>query len=392
MGTEATTPSAAPSPNHAGAATASAPGKVLIKSFPLKLGESNGTLPYVLFKIYRTQETPAADPDPNSAVNSVRSATLSVASAADKSPLLKWTAGVAGGVYVGKELGGGLGGFIGGILGGVGLADNAVLSGIDIAAFALGGVQDFTTKAKDQLQNFSVKRNQVRMDAMIAMFMPEGINSTYGHDWGPISQTAVMGKGGLAMQSIAAHNGEVKGQDPFIAEAAGMAAASKLGEEAGKFLQFGMSGKVVNPQLELLYTAPQLREFTFDFRLVPRNQQEVDALFGGNGGNDRNGIINLFKFFSAPKIPSGLGGRYYIPPAQFEIEFHDPASSGGVNGYLFKTKKCVLKNIMVNYEGGGGYYTFNGGAPVEVRLQLQFQETVLLSQDDFSPDSTSAGF
>ena len=369
------------------------PGKITIKSFPLKLGESNGALPYVLFKIFRTQETPAADPDPNSAVNSVTAGVNSIVNAGEASPGLKWLAGVAGGGYVGKQLGGGLGGFIGGILGGVGLADNAVFGGIDFAAYALGNVSDFTSKAKDQLKNFSVKRNQVRMDAMIAMFMPEGLNSTYGHDWGPISQTAAMGKGGLALQSIAAHNGEIKGQDPFVAEAAGLAAASKLGEEAGKFLQFGMSGKVVNPQLELLYTAPQLREFTFDFRLVPRNQQEVDELFGSNSGNDRNGIINLFKFFAAPKIPAGFGGRYYIPPAQFEIEFHDGgAATSSPNGYLFKTKKCVLKNIMVNYEGAGGYYTFNGGAPVEVRLQLQFQETVLLSQDDFSPDSTTAGF
>lgn len=385
MGTESTTPSSTTGTPE--------PGKITIRSFPLKLGESNGALPYVLFKIFRTQETPAADPDPNSAVNSVASG-LNIAKAAYKeNEFAAFVANVGAGAYVGNQLGGGLGGLIGGILGGVGKADDLIFGGIDIGAQILGGVENFTDKAKNQLKNFSVKRNQVNMDAMIAMFMPEGLNSTYGHDWGPISQTAAMGKGGLALQSIAAHQGEIKGQDPFIAEAAGLAAASKFGEEAGKFLQFGMSGKVVNPQLELLYTAPQLREFTFDFRLVPRNQTEVDALFGGNGGNDRNGIINLFKFFAAPKIPAGLGGRYYIPPAQFEIEFHDGgAADSSPNGYLFKTKKCVLKNIMVNYEGGGGYYTFNGGAPVEVRLQLQFQETVLLSQDDFSPDSTSAGF
>jgi hypothetical protein len=51
------------------------------------------------------------------------------------------------------------------------------------------------------------------------------------------------------------------------------------------------------------------------------------------------------------------------------------------NQFLFKTKKCVLEDISIDYSGGGSFTTFYTGAPVEIRLSLKFTETVIIDQN-----------
>ena len=289
-------------------------GKMQIKSFPLGLGGSNNTIPYIVFKIFNTQLEGAADPDPNSAINGLKGGAGVVASSRDGLIVAGTTAtgaavGAAkalankGSVWRGIGRGGLIGAAIGGIAYGISevtdvnpiSATTGTITGVlaDLAG-GIVGIENVSAQFADQIKNFSIRRNQVNMDGMIAMFMPEGISTSYNHNWGEISITGAAGKMGLGLQALSSDHGNIDGQDPYIAEAAALAAASKFGEEAGKLVQFGMSGKVLNPQLELLYESPSLREFQFDFRLVPRNQAEADTLFGTNGGRNRDGIINMF--------------------------------------------------------------------------------------------------
>jgi hypothetical protein len=118
----------------------------------------------------------------------------------------------------------------------------------------------------------------------------------------------------------------------------------------------------------MLYTSPVLRRFVFDFRMVPRNRKEAD---------DIKAIIYFLKLFSAPTVPDNSTGRYFIPPAQFEIEFYD--GNNNLNANLFKTKKCVLSSINIDF-APNGYATFDDGMPVETRMQLTFQETAIIDR------------
>ena len=102
--------------------------------------------------------------------------------------------------------------------------------------------------------------------------------------------------------------------------------------------------------------------------MIPRNARESEAIAA---------IIKNLKFFASPTIPDNSTGRYFIPPAQFEIEFYD--GKNNLNDFLFKTKKCVLSGINVDYSPNG-FATFRNGAPVETRLQLTFQETVIIDR------------
>ena len=85
----------------------------------------------------------------------------------------------------------------------------------------------------------------------------------------------------------------------------------------------------------------------------------------------------MFKYYSAPEIPKGSSGRYFIPPARFEIEFHH---RGELNTNLFKTKQCVLENVTVDY-APNGYATHYDGNPVETRLSLIFTETTIIDKN-----------
>ena len=56
--------------------------------------------------------------------------------------------------------------------------------------------------------------------------------------------------------------------------------------------------------------------------------------------------------------------------------------SGSTNPYLHRIGECVLESIAVDY-APNGWAAFEGGAPVQTRMTLQFKETTYLTKDDF---------
>jgi hypothetical protein len=258
----------------------------------------------------------------------------------------------------------------------IGLATGSFLLGGATAIFgqeALDTVQNslgvnLVEKFKTNLQNFNLKRNSTQLAHAIALFMPDGLNANYDQEYDAISITQTLGLIGTLAQAVSDKNtgGDI---DPYVMEAASAAASRFLGDDFQKVGLFATTGRTVNPQLELMYTSPNLRKFTFDFRLIPRNAVESSLI---------QNILFYLKFYSAPRIPNDTSGRYFIPPAQFEIEFYN--SPNNSNAFLFKTKKCALTSISVDYSPNG-FATFANGAPVETRLQLQFQETTILDRN-----------
>lgn len=332
-----------------------------ILKFPESL-EADGS-PYVLFKIFETVSGPVQATDRTT--QSIRAGSETLVATAQS---------VVDGIPAGEEIAGALAGAaaIGGATGAVlGLAATTG-PGQDLvnnAGVALLGVDNIISRSKELVKNFSLKRNVEQLRLGIAMFMPDGINTSYDNEYEALSVTATLGAVGFGAQALASKGGAVDETNAFIAEAA----ASVLGRIAGnedltKLGVFATTGRVINPQLEMLYTSPILRKFTFDFRMIPRNARESEAIAA---------IIKNLKFFASPTIPDNSTGRYFIPPAQFEIEFYD--GKNNLNDFLFKTKKCVLSGINVDYSPNG-FATFRNGAPVETRLQLTFQETVIIDR------------
>lgn len=332
-----------------------------ILKFPQSLEEDGS--PYVLFKIFEVVQGKAPANDPTTA--SLRTGGARVGAAATE--LANQVTGLqtAAGAVVGAQIGGVAGGALVGGLVVSGEAENV----INKTGSVLLNVDDLTTRAKELVQGFSLKRNIEQLRLAIALFMPDGINTSYDNEYEALSVTATLGAIGFGAQALASKGGSVDETNAFIAEAASSIAGRIVGnDDLSRLGVFGTTGRVINPQLEMLYTSPVLRKFTFDFRLVPRNEAESGAILA---------IINQLKYYAAPSIPDNSTGRYFIPPAQFEIEFYD--GNNNQNPYLFKTKKCALSGINVDYSPNG-FATFRNGAPVETRLQLTFQETVIIDR------------
>lgn len=242
----------------------------------------------------------------------------------------------------GEAIKGGAGGFLGGLFGGV------VLSGIDLS------------------------RKTRRAASYISLYMPDTVNFTIVNDYDQVSLTQALGKAGLALQAgKEITTGDLKavggGIGPAGLEVAGAVAqqTGNFGEKITDVLLFS-AGYAQNPQIELLFKSIQNREFLFDFKLVAKTKDEATAI---------KNIIQAFRFHAAPEIPKTGGGRYFVPPDEFDIRF---MFGDKINPNLPKISSCVLQGIDINYASAGQWTTFWDGSPVEVAVQLRFKEVEIM--------------
>ena len=140
-------------------------------------------------------------------------------------------------------------------------------------------------------------------------------------------------------------------------------------------------GAVDNPNMELLFSGPSLRSFSFSFKLSPRSEREAIAV---------KTIIRSFKqAMSAKRTESTL---LLKSPFTFAISY---ISGDKQHPYLNKFKECALTNCSVNYTPYGTYMTYAGKekSMVAYELQLQFQELEPLFDDEYGPnDFDNIGF
>ena len=124
-------------------------------------------------------------------------------------------------------------------------------------------------------------------------------------------------------------------------------------------------GEIYNPNVEMFYSGPELRSFTFTFRCAPKNSGDAQAI---------RAIIREFKRWSAPEES---GDKYKLPHV-WNINY-----GGQCKQYYNKFKPAALKNINVTYNAGmDGHITFNDGSPIVTGFSLSFLETQLITRKD----------
>ena len=122
-------------------------------------------------------------------------------------------------------------------------------------------------------------------------------------------------------------------------------------------------GVVFNPNMELLFNGPSLRQFAFTFKMTPRSGKE---------GEQIKQIIRTFKLNMAPQVTTeGSGNLFLKTPNIFELSFMQGRSK---HKFLNKFKQCFLSNVSVNYTGEGTHATYGDGTPISLVMTLQFQE------------------
>lgn len=144
------------------------------------------------------------------------------------------------------------------------------------------------------------------------------------------------------------------------------------------------TGAAINPNMELLFSGPKLRQFGFNFKMSPRSQEEAKHI---------RYIIKFFKKGMSPKRSTNSELSFFLgTPNLFKIKFKSPKTESGSMKSIFEIKTCALVSCNVNYTPDGFYAAYNdsdvGSQPVAVSMNLGFSELTPIFNDDYIDDSS----
>ena len=164
-------------------------------------------------------------------------------------------------------------------------------------------------------------------------------------------------------------------------------AASAIASQVLKMAQFEVSpesilargfGIIPNSNLELLFNSPELRQFSFSYRMSPRSKEEARNV---------KRIIRFFKQGMAPRKQIGQAGQasfFLGTPNVFKLRYKtgkDKPISG-----LNKFKVCALTGFSVNYAPEGNWAAYDEGQPVTLTMAMQFSELEPIYNTDYKTD------
>ena len=157
------------------------------------------------------------------------------------------------------------------------------------------------------------------------------------------------------------------------------------GQAVGANIQTRVTGNVLNPNLELLFSGPNLRTFQFNFRMTPRDHDESLMI---------KKIIRTFKKNMAVQRSSSK--LFLSTPNIFQLEYiynADGPNGGQQHPYLNKFKMMAMTSFNVNYTPDGTYMTYGrDGSLTAYDISMAFGELEPIYADDYDDQFTDMGF
>ena len=144
------------------------------------------------------------------------------------------------------------------------------------------------------------------------------------------------------------------------------------------------TGQILNSNLELLFKGVNLRSFPFSVTFSPRNYEEAIRV---------KTIIRYLKQTMAPKtgVEGGGTGIFLKSPDVFSLSY---LHKGDDHPFLNSFKLCALTGLSVNYTNAGTYASYDGGTPVNIRMNMTFKELNPIYSEDYEGmgDADGVGF
>ena len=163
-------------------------------------------------------------------------------------------------------------------------------------------------------------------------------------------------------------------------------------------------GIVINPNAELMYDSPEMREIGMVFKMVPSTPEESKIIrricqafrkhsmpmYGGADSQDEmdqkiDGMFDGIKNANndaetkGTKLKFGAMNNFIRVPDLCKFTF---MHGGKVHPYLVQFKPCAISKVEVTYTPDGTFSTYSDGAPTAVELRLNFMETkVVFAQE-----------
>lgn len=227
----------------------------------------------------------------------------------------------------------------------------------------------------------------------IVLYMPEDIQGQYGAKWGGAGfgvffsdvAKAVAGSSGLGGLDASRLAGSAKIAGYRAAVEAlnrGLGASVNANQ-----LMSGVSGTVINPNVEMMYESPELRTFNMKFKMQARSSGEA---------KDIKKICNTFKKAMLPTYGGqAVGGivenssALLTVPKVCQVNFMTASS---LNNFVPQYKAAAITAVNVNYTPDGAWATYEGGTPVATELSVQFKELKLIFANEVAIDSEKGTF
>lgn len=270
-----------------------------------------------------------------------------------------------------------------------------------------------STPVKPRKEYFNSKTTTTSSLGKILLPIPDNISYTDGPQW---SDQSVGALGRFGAEAI---NNAIGGDTENVTDAIQLAAqATKIGIIKNMLNKIGVdpnalsqnvSGKIANPYMQQVFQGVGLRQFDFNWKLVPRNEREQKSIkriikvlranvmpgFSNFFLRDQNvgGIVDILSpdltVTNSDGTETALGGesdqnteRWLTVPNIFNLKWK---FEGGDIESLPKLKQCVCKNISVQYTPDGVWASrmMNGKPqPIAYNLTMSFGEMSIITNED----------
>jgi len=254
--------------------------------------------------------------------------------------------------------------------------------------------QGDTAKDYNQSSNYTETEVSSKFKTII-MYMPEDISTGFRAGWTgkSMANTTAGALRALGQEGVGRKLGKFTDQAKSFLETSGALAGAAAVQSivqavSGDSLSYddifgAIGGAVLNPNTELLFSNIDLRNFSLNFKLVPRSEDEAKEV---------RGIVESFKKAMLPsKDPgslfdynknsdnTGIKLGFIGVPKLCRVSF---MKGSGEHPYLPRFKMCAITSADVNYTPDGAYATYYDGQPVAMSLSLSFQETKICFSED----------
>ena len=142
-------------------------------------------------------------------------------------------------------------------------------------------------------------------------------------------------------------------------------------------------GRVLNPNAEMLFQGPVIRDFNFSFLMIARSQREGDEI---------RKIIRFLKLGMAPKFRSTT---YLKNPDIFTLQYKNGLSDNDILNTVnrFNPGGLALTTMAVDYAPNGYWSAYRDSQPVAVKMDLSFTELrPIYEQDQLDTPENSVGY
>ena len=130
------------------------------------------------------------------------------------------------------------------------------------------------------------------------------------------------------------------------------------------------AGAIINPNMELLFKDPGMRQFSFNWKLAPRSASEAQT------------VIKLIRFFKQKMAVKKSDANLYLKaPNTWRLAYKRPNSQD--HPFLNKFKECAMTSFTANFTPDGNYATFEDGVMTSYDITMAFSELEPIFSNDY---------